>query len=107
MALWAQAMMSGKLLQPEAIAQAWTPARLKDGKTTGYGLGWGIGRLEGHREVNHSGGHATGFTSFLGIYPEDDLAIVVLLNRGGANPGGIAHRVAGLYIPALKGKEED
>ncbi len=107
MALWAQAMMSAKLLKQEAIAQAWTPARLNDGKATGYGLGWGVGRLEGHREVNHSGGHATGFTSFLGIYPEDHLAIVVLLNCGGANPSRIAHRVAGIYIPELKSKAED
>ncbi len=107
MALWAQAMMSGKLLKPEAIAQAWTAARLNDGKMATYGLGWGIGRVEGHREINHAGGHATGFTSFLGIYPEDHLAIVVLLNCGGANPGRIAHRVAGIYIPELKSKTED
>lgn len=107
MALWAQAMMAGRLLKPEVIDQAWTPALLKDGKTASYGLGWGIGRLEGHREVNHSGGHATGFTSFLGIYPDDHLAIVVLLNCGGANPGRIAHRVAGIYMPELRSKTED
>jgi CubicO group peptidase (beta-lactamase class C family) len=35
MALWAQAMMVGKLLKPEAIVQAWTPGRLKHGKNTG------------------------------------------------------------------------
>ena len=101
MALWAQAMMDGKLLKPEAIAQAWTPARLKDGKTTGYGLGWGIGTIECHREVSYSGAHGTGFTSFLAIYPEDHLAVVVLLNRGAADPGRIARRVAASYIPAL------
>jgi len=101
MALWAQAMMSAKLLKAEAIAQAWTPARLNSGETAGYGLGWGIGRVEGHREVNHSGGHATGFTSFLGIYPEDHLAVVVLLNRGAANPSRIARRVAAIYVPEL------
>jgi D-alanyl-D-alanine carboxypeptidase len=106
MACWAQAMMSGKLLKPEAIIQAWTPARLKDGKQTGYGLGWGIGTVEGHREVNHGGGHATGFTSFLAIYPDDRLAVVLLLNRGGANPGAIARRVAGIYLPALAPRPE-
>ena len=60
----------------------------------------------GHREVNHAGGHATGFTSFLGLYPEDRLGVVVLLNRGGANPGRIARRVAGLYIPELTPQPE-
>ena len=101
MALWAQALLTGKLLKPETIRQAWTPASLNKGEQAGYGLGWGIGRLEGHREVNHAGGHATGFASFLGLYPEDRLGVVVLLNRGGANPGRIARRVAGLYVPEL------
>jgi D-alanyl-D-alanine carboxypeptidase len=107
MALWAQAMLSGKLLKPEAIAQAWTPARLKNGGSSGYGLGWGITRVAGHREVNHGGGHATGFSSFLALFPEDRLAVVVLLNRGGANPGRIAHRVAGIYIAELAPKIAD
>ena len=106
MALWAQALLTGKLLKPETISQAWTPASLNDGEQAGYGLGWGIGRLEGHREVNHGGGHATGFTSFLGLYPEDRLGVVVLLNRGGANPGRIARRVAGLYVPELAPQPE-
>lgn len=106
MALWAQAMMSGNLLKPEAIAQAWTPARLNNGHNTGYGFGWAVGDVEGHREINHSGGHATGFTSHLGIYPEDRLAVVVLVNRGGANPGAIARRVAACYLPVLAPRPE-
>jgi len=106
MALWAQAMMSGRLLKPENISQAWTPARLKNGQGAGYGLGWGIGSVEGHREVNHGGGHATGFTSFLAIYPEDRLAVVLLLNRSRANAGDITRRVAGIYLPGLAPKTE-
>jgi len=101
MALWAQALMSGKFLKPEALTQAWTLARLKDGTTASYGLGWGLGRVEGHREMQHSGAHATGFSSFLVIYPDDRLAVVVLLNRGAADPGRIARGVAGIYIPEL------
>ncbi len=106
MVLWAQAMMSGKVLKPETIVHAWTPAKLNDGRASGYGLGWAIGSLEGHREVNHSGAHATGFTSFLGIYPEDRLAVIVLLNRGGFEPSRIARRLAGIYIPALASRSE-
>jgi len=106
MAVWALTMMSGKLLKPETIAQAWTPARLNNGQNAGYGFGWAIGDVEGHREINHSGGHATGFTSHLGIYPEDRLAVVVLVNRGGANPGAIARRVAACYLPVLAPRPE-
>ena len=106
MALWAEALMAGKILKPESLAQAWTPARLNNGTNSSYGLGWGIGRVEGHREMQHSGGHATGFTSFLAIYPDDRLAVVVLLNRNGADPGRIARRVAGIYIPELTPRPE-
>jgi D-alanyl-D-alanine carboxypeptidase len=101
MALWAQALMSGKILKPGALSQAWTPARFNDGTTSGYGLGWGIGRVAGHRVMQHSGAHATGFSSFLAIYPDDHLAVVVLLNRGSADPGRIARGVAGIYLPDL------
>ena len=104
--LWGQALMAGKVLKPESLAQAWTPATLNGGGTSGYGLGWGIGNVAGHREINHSGGHATGFSSFLGIYPEDRLAVVVLLNRRGANPARIARRVAGLYVADLAPQPE-
>jgi hypothetical protein len=101
MALWAIVVMSGKLLKPETIESAWTPARLQGGGTAAYGLGWGIGRIEGHRIVSHTGGHMTGFTSALSIFPEDHLAVIVLLNRGGADPGRLARRVAGIYLPEL------
>ena len=98
--------MSGKLLQAEALTQAWTPARLKDGTTAGYGLGWGIGRVAGHREMQHSGAYATGFSSFLAIYPDDHLAVVVLLNRNGADHDRIARSVAGIYIHELAPRPE-
>jgi D-alanyl-D-alanine carboxypeptidase len=106
MARWAQAMLSDKLLKAEAISQAWTPAVLSNENKSGYGLGWAIGSLQGHREVSHSGGHATGFTSFLGIYPEDRLAVIVLLNRGGFEPSHIARRLAGMYVPALASRSK-
>lgn len=101
LALWAQAMMSAKLLKPEAIAQAWTPVRLNNGKNADYGLGWGIGRVGGHRMVHHDGAHSSGFSSCLALYPEDHFAVVVLVNRVGASPDSIARRVAAAYFPEL------
>lgn len=106
LALWARAIMTGNLLKPETLADAWTPARFNNGGTSGYGLGWGIGTVNGHREISHSGGHATGFTSFLGLYPEDRLAVVVLLNRGSTDTARIARRVAGVYVPDLAPRPE-
>jgi CubicO group peptidase (beta-lactamase class C family) len=101
LALWAQAMLDGKILKPATRADAWTPGRLTTGKATGYGLGWGIGKVGDHIEISHNGAHATGFTSSLVLYPDDHLAVVVLINRGAADPGRLARRVASLFIPAL------
>jgi CubicO group peptidase (beta-lactamase class C family) len=101
MAKWAAAFESEKLLKQATIAQAWTPGKLKDGTTTSYGLGWGIGSVEGHREIGHGGGHMTGFTSHLSLYPDDKLAVVVLTNSTSANPSRIARHVAGIYVPTL------
>ena len=63
-------------------------------------------RVGGHREIQHSGAHATGFSSFLAIYPDDRLAVVVLVNRNGADPGRIARLVAGTYVPELAPRPE-
>jgi D-alanyl-D-alanine carboxypeptidase len=98
---WAAAFDSEALLPKAKIAEAWTPAKLKDGKTASYGLGWGVGSTNGHREVAHGGGHVTGFASFLILFPDDRLAVAVLTNANGANAGAIAHRVAALFVPAL------
>jgi CubicO group peptidase (beta-lactamase class C family) len=101
MARWAMAFESGKLLKRETIDLAWTPATLNDGGSAPYGLGWGIGSINGHRQVEHSGAHVTGFTSQLSLYPEDRLAVVVLTNSAAGYPGPIAREIAGLYVPAL------
>jgi hypothetical protein len=102
MAKWALAADQGKLLPKARWEEAWTSAKLNDGTKTGYGLGWGVGVTNGHRNVGHGGAHMTGFTSNLVIYRDDHLAVVVLTNANYANPGRIAQQIAGTYIPALK-----
>src|SRR5947208_14006766 len=43
MAKWMQAQGSERLLTLANWEQMWTPARLNDGTTAGYGFGWNIG----------------------------------------------------------------
>ena len=33
----------------------WTPVRLNDGMTFRYGFGWGVGRINDHLIVSHTG----------------------------------------------------
>ena len=58
----------------------WTPARLNDGKTTNYGLGWSVQTVHGHRMVGHGGASVTGFQTNFSHFPEDKLSVVVFSN---------------------------
>jgi len=101
MVKWAAAFESEKLLKKSTIEQAWTAAKLKNGKATSYGLGWSIDFMNGHRGFGHGGGHVTGFTSYLLIYPDDKLAVIVLTNSTNGTPRRLAQKVAGNFVPSL------
>ena len=95
------ALDSGRLLKRAALERMWSKAKLSDGRETGYGLGWAVGGEAGHRWVSHSGSHMTGFTSVFTRFLDDRLSVIVLTNARHANPGQIARRIAGHYVPAL------
>lgn len=65
----------------------------------GYGLGWLV--LEddnGYRRVSHTGG-MPGVSTLLNLYPEEDLAVVVLTNRSGGVVGRVAHEIVSAVLP--------
>lgn len=100
MAKWDAALYSEKLLKKSSIDQMWTPVKLNSGKTHTYGFGWGIGEFNNHKLIEH-GGAWQGFTTHISRYVDDKLTVIVLTNLAGANPGGIARRVAGFYVSEL------
>lgn len=76
------------------------PAARPDISSLDYALGWGVGQYRGHRKVAHGGG-IDGFASEVLLFPDDELGIVVLTNRGGSPLAGllasqIADRLLGL-----------
>ena len=75
---------NGQLLKPETIAQMWTPQYAGPGEETGYGLGFRIGRMDGHRSVGHDGA-IYGFATTLQALPDDKLGVIVVTTRDGAN----------------------
>ena len=102
LAKWDAALRMGKLLKPASLRLMWTPVKLNDGKPNraGYGFGWFIADVRGHRVIEH-GGSWQGFTTNISRYVDDGLTVVVLTNLAGANPPSITHHVAGLVNPAL------
>jgi D-alanyl-D-alanine carboxypeptidase len=99
LAKWDAALYTDKPFSAGVREQIWRPVKLNDGKTEPYGFGWSVGELRGHPFVAHGGG-IHGFSTYIARFVEDKLTVIVLMN-GGADPGSVAHGIAGHYLPGL------
>ncbi|MBF4518335.1 class A beta-lactamase-related serine hydrolase [Flavobacterium sp. ANB] len=98
MANWVIALQGGKLLQPASLQTMWSPSVFNNGKATPWCLGWGMNKFrKKHRAVGMSGG---GRSAFL-IYPDDDLAVIILTNLGGSYPEDFLEEIAGVYNSSI------
>ncbi|MDU0371809.1 serine hydrolase [Hymenobacter endophyticus] len=104
-ASWLVALQQRKLLQPQSLTTLWTPGRLNDGTTqsfggklNGYALGWPTAGRPEHPAVAPVGGGR----SAVFVYPQDELAIVVLTNLQGANPERFVDALAACYLPDMR-----
>ena len=83
LARFAIALSKGTLVRRETRRQMFTAQRTRDGKPTGYGLGWAVGPgRRGRREVFHSGAQQR-VTSLLYTQPDRGLAVALFANLEG------------------------
>ena len=83
LARWARALAAGRALSAASYRRMSTSTRLTDGTTPDYGFALSLVPLDGNtRRVSH-GGRMAGFTGVLAHYPDHDLTVAVLTNRGG------------------------
>ena len=92
------AINTGRLLKPETVRMMWTEQSTTSGKQTGYGLGWRIGLLKGHKTASHSGGQA-GTSTYLLTAPETGLSVAVMCNLQGARLGTLTRSIASMFLP--------
>jgi hypothetical protein len=78
----------------------WSPVTLNDGSKFGYGLGWFVDEVNGHRHVSHPGG-TPGAASIISRYPDDRLTLILLTNGGAPYVQGLDLGIAQRYIPNL------
>ena len=99
LARWDAALYTDRLLPPAALDRMWTPYTLKNGKSTGYGYGWAIGTLRGHRAIEHGGG-IPGFSTYALRLPDERVYVAVLCNSDSpkATPSYLARRIAAVAI---------
>ena len=84
LALWDIALMEHKLLKPASLETMTTPVRLRNGTTTAYGLGVGVGDADGHPKLQH-GGAVSGFVSLNTVWLDQGAAVVVFANQDGSS----------------------
>ncbi len=105
LARWDAALYGDGVLRASSREQMWTPVKLADGSTYGYGLGWfledpSLQDHTRHRLAYHDGNRLDGSTA-IARYLDDKLTVIVLTNKSEAGPMLIARHVAGLLSPAL------
>lgn len=86
------------LKEKTSLKTLWTNGAFKDGSPTPWALGWSTNNRLENPVAAGIGGRRSAFF----VYPNDDLAIVVLTNLAGANPEEFIDDVAGYYIPSLR-----
>ena len=85
LAIWNQALASGKVVSKKSYQQMIAPFKLNDGSESNYGFGLGTFPLNKYKAVGHGGG-IPGFSTDSMYIPEKDLFIAVFANNDHASP---------------------
>ena len=83
------------LPRPETLAAMLTPQFAPAGTTEGFGLGFVLGRFQGHKRVGHSGA-IYGFSAELAALPDAKLGVVVVASKDFSN--GVTSRIADVAL---------
>jgi CubicO group peptidase (beta-lactamase class C family)/D-alanyl-D-alanine dipeptidase len=94
-----------RVLAASTLDSMWAPQFAPSGATNGYGIGFSIGRLDGHRTIGHDGA-IYGFATALLALPDDSLGVVVTATLDGVNAvtDHIAQRAVEMLLIARQGK---
>jgi CubicO group peptidase (beta-lactamase class C family) len=92
-ARWIMALSSGKFISAANVDNMWTPEKLNSGADGDWGAGWPVLHAAPDRQVAGIGGARAAFI----VYPDEQLAIIVLTNLAGANPQRFIPQIARLY----------
>ena len=94
------AIYSERLLRKSSLDQMWTPVKLNDGQTYGYGFGWSVEEVANHLLIHHNGAWQ-GFQCAIYRYLDDKVTVVAFANLAGTNLEKIIRGVADIYSPDI------
>jgi CubicO group peptidase (beta-lactamase class C family) len=104
LALWDEALRTGRLLGAADMAPALAPVRATgrgpigpDGRPADYGFGWFLNGWEGRPRMWHYG-ETIGFRTAIQRFTADGLTVIVLANRSDVDATALALKVAGFFL---------
>ncbi|MDQ6766750.1 MAG: beta-lactamase family protein [Candidatus Eremiobacteraeota bacterium] len=104
MAKWDKALLRGEVLSKASFRMMITNGKLNDGHDSGYGMGFVPSSQDGHPSAWHNGlTPGAGGYCFNIIYPDDDLAVVILSN--GSDFNGEPEQLATKIFRYIKDKK--
>lgn len=89
---------NGRLLTPETLRMMTTPQFSESGERQGFGIGFHLSELDGHRQIGH-GGAVYGFSTQLAALPEVKLGVAAVAAKDGTN--GTVRRLAEFALRGL------
>lgn len=96
-ALIADANGANRILKKETLEQMWKPAFVGPEVKRGFGIGFSMSELDGHRRAGHNGA-VYGFATDFSLLPDDKLGVAVCVSKDFGNT--VASRIA---TTALRG----
>ncbi len=98
---WDDAYYGSTILTSDFWKTMTTTTILNDGTPNEYASGLEVGLYDGHKIISH-GGAFVGFRAQKFQFPDDHFTVVVLANRGDANPDELASKVTDLFLDPIE-----
>lgn len=110
LARWTRALVTGRAVSRASYERMIASEPVRRGYTPAYGFGLSTVPLDGRARVAHNG-EVGGFSGTLAYYPDADVTVALLTNRGRIWPEAIekavARAVLGVRAPALRDEPLD
>lgn len=93
-----QSILKNNFISAASKKILWSPAVLKTGKITNYGIGWRIDKDKQDRTFVHHGGSAIGGRSFLLMYPQEGVVIAITSNLSDSFNQDFVEKIAEIFL---------
>ena len=97
LSLWAMNFEKPVVGDQAIVERMNTRGILNNGDTIEYALGQSVETYKGLKLISHGGSDA-GYRTYLGRFPDQRFDVVVLSNNAAFDPGGIAMKIADIYL---------